>query len=44
MILMKKIKNLLILTLCFSLVFSTTVTNDYEINPLEHHNSEIDKK
>ena len=41
---MKKIKALLIITLCFTLVFSVTTTTDYEIDPLDHHTNESTKK
>jgi len=41
---MKNLKKLLILTLCFTLVFSTTVTTSYEIDPLTHHENGHTKK
>ena len=45
---MKKIKNLLILTLCFTFMITTVDTyssyTDYEISPLDHYNREETKK
>ena len=35
---MKKFKTLLIMMLCFTFIITTTtVTQDYDINPLGHH-------
>ena len=42
---MKKLRNLFILTLCFTFMITTTNFNTlYEITPLRHHHTEVEKK
>lgn len=45
---MKKFKNLIILTLCFTFMITTadvhTHYTSYEIIPLDHHHTEVEKK
>lgn len=45
---MKKFRNLLILSLCFTFMITTADVHNYytnyEITPLDHHHTELEKK